>query len=532
VSLIVSVLVTLALALGALSVARFGQPEAAASQAPLTLTLLGSYSSGLGEASAETVAHERGRLFITNATSNSLDLVDITSPGNPRLIRRVDLAPFGAGPNSVDVFGGVVAVAIEAAPKTDPGWVLFFNPDGDLLRQVQVGSLPDMLTFSPDGRYMVVANEGEPSSYNQADSVDPEGTVSIITVQPTLSTTAAGGKGGADFVRTVDFRDFNIGGPRHAQLGPEIRIFGPNASVAQDLEPEYITISPDSRTAYITLQENNALAVIDLIAGRVDRLVPLGFKDYSLSGSGIDASDRDGQVNIQPWPVRGVYQPDAIAAYQVGGSTYLVTANEGDARDYPGFAEEGRIGGLDLDPAVFPNAAELKQDGNLGRLAVTRTLGQGPNGYSALHSFGARSFSIWRADTGEQVWDSGDALERITAEAYPAHFNASNSNNEFDNRSDDKGPEPEGVALGTIAGRTYAFVGLERVGGVVVYDVTDPRLPQFVQYVNNRDFSQSAGPDSGPEVVRFVPANASLTGRPLILVANEISGTVTIFEVR
>ena len=131
------------------------------------------------------------------------------------------------------------------------------------------------------------------------------------------------------------------------------------------------------------------------------------------------------------------------------------------------------------------------------------------------------------------MWDSGDQLERITAQVYPANFNASNTSNAFDNRSDDKGPEPEAVAVGTIDRRTYAFVGLERIGGVMVFDITRPREPTFVQYVNNRDFSLTPpGPDSGTEIIHFIPARDSVTRHPRVLVANEISGTVSIYEAR
>ena len=547
----------------------------AAAPVPIALRLLGTYVSGLGEGAAETVAYDRGRIFITNAASNTLDLVDVTDPAAPRLVRRIDLAPFGAGPNSVAAHEGIVAVAVEAAPKTAPGSVVVFDRDGALLDDVRVGALPDMLTFTPDGRYLLVANEGEPNSYNQPDSVDPEGTVSIIDVRPLLATrrperperperpdrpdrpgtttamatpgagatatptasptasptAAPRGAARPDAVRTVDFRDFNAGGRRRAELSPDIRVFGPNATVAQDLEPEYIAVSADSRTAYVVLQENNAFAVVDVGSGRIERLLPLGFKDHSVAGAGLDASDQDAQVNIRPWPVKGMYQPDAVAAYQAGGATYLVTANEGDARDYPGFSEEARAGSLELDPAAFPNAAELRQSRNPGRLNVTRTLGQGPSGYTGLYAFGARSLSIWRAETGARVWDSGDQLERITAQTFPGAFNASSSNNTFDNRSDDKGPEPEAVAVGDVGGRAYAFIGLERIGGVATFDVTDPREPALVHYVNNRDFTRTPpGPDSGAEIVRFVPAAASTTGRPLVLVSNEISGTVSVYE--
>jgi hypothetical protein len=231
-----------------------------------------------------------------------------------------------------------------------------------------------------------------------------------------------------------------------------------------------------------------------------------------------------------------MYQPDAIAAFESNRETFLITANEGDAREYAGFAEEVRVSSLNLDATAFPVSSFLKNNANLGRLNVTRATGDsdGDGDFDALYAFGARSFSIWTA-SGEQIYDSGDELEQITARVYPSFFNASNSNNTRDDRSDNKGPEPEGVAVGEIGGRNYAFIGLERIGGVMVYDVTNPFLPRFVQYVNNRNFSAptntAAAGDLGPEGVLFIPANESPNGGPLLVVANEVSGTTTVYEI-
>jgi 2',3'-cyclic-nucleotide 2'-phosphodiesterase/3'-nucleotidase/5'-nucleotidase len=253
----------------------------------------------------------------------------------------------------------------------------------------------------------------------------------------------------------------------------------------------------------------------------------------------LDASDRDGKINIRQWPIKGMYLPDGIASFRRGGETYLITANEGDSREYAGFTETVRIedSSVSLDPAFFPNAAVLKEEANLGHLTITKTLGKNPATglYEQLFAFGARSFSIWNAE-GELTFDSGDALERITGEAYPENFNASNTNNTFDNRSDDKGPEPEGVVVGEISGRLYAFIGLERIGGVVVYNIDSPAEPRFVEYVNHRDFTADpetpAAGDLGPEGVLFIAARDSPNGRPLLVVGNEISGTTTIFQIR
>lgn len=263
--------------------------------------------------------------------------------------------------------------------------------------------------------------------------------------------------------------------------------------------------------------------------------IQLGIIETNLNG--LDASDRDTKINIRQWPVKGMYLPDAIASYKVGPHTFLITANEGDAREYDTFEEAVRIGSVMLDPKFFPNGEVLKNNANLGRLNISNTMGkdEATGLYQELFAFGARSFSIWSA-SGQLVFDSGDALELITADVYPSNFNASNTNNTFDDRSDDKGPEPEGVVIGKVFGKPYAFIGLERIGGVVVYDVSDPAAPSFVQYVNNRNFT--AAPDTpkagdlGPEGLIFISAQDSPSGRPLVVIGNEISGTTTIYEIK
>ena len=335
-------------------------------------------------------------------------------------------------------------------------------------------------------------------------------------------------------VTTAGFSAFN-----NASLDPSIRIFGSGASVAQDLEPEYIAVSHNSKTAWVTLQENNALGILDLQSGEFTRLVGLGFKDHNLGGNKLDASDRDNAINIRNWQIFGMYQPDAIAAFKDKNDTFLITANEGDAREYlgiPGFVEEARVGSLMLDPLVFPNAAVLKMNVNLGRLNVSKASGDfdRDGDFDALYAFGARSFSVLTAD-GERIFDSGDAIEQITAARYPLFFNAGHTNNTREDRSDNKGPEPEGVTVGKAFGRNYAFIGLERIGGVLVYDLSNPAAPEFVQYLNNRNFlaaaNTAAAGDLGPEGLHFISAEDSPTGMPLLVVANEISGTTTVYKI-
>ncbi len=482
----------------------------------LNLRKLSTIETGIfDESAAEIPAYDPAtkRLFVTNSFASRVDVVDITDPNNPVQRTPIDLG--GLGPNSVAVHNGMVAVAVEASPKQNGGFVLMFDTDGVEKQRFDVGALPDMLTFTPNGKYLLVANEGEP---DDTYTIDPEGSVSVIEL-------ATG------TVRTAGFGSF-----ARENLDPTIRIFGPNARVAQDLEPEYIAVAPDSKTAWVALQEANAFGLLDVENATFLAIVPAQLKDHSLPGNGLDASDRDGGINIRNWPIFGMRQPDAIASFSYDGETYYVTANEGDSRDYDGFSEETRLRSLTLDPAAFPNASELRDNSNLGRLTVTTANGDtdGDGDYDAVWAFGGRSITIYKAD-GTLVWDSGDDFERITAERYPEHFNASNDNNDFDNRSDNKGPEPEGLTVATLGGRTYVFVTLERIGGVMVYDITNPVAPFFVRYVNDRDFTKDVetpeSGDLGPESALVIEASDSPNGKPLLVVTNEVSGTTGIFEI-
>jgi len=469
------------------------------------------------------------RLFVVSGEP-VLQVVDLRDPTLPVALPAIDLSAFGDGINSVAVYEGLLAVAVESGEAGVDGTVVFLNAsDGTVLNAITVGDLPDMLTFTPDGTKVVVANEGEP---NDDYSVDPEGSISIIDLS----------NGVENAVETnLGFRPFN---DQKAQLQEQgVRLFGLNASVAQDLEPEYIAVAPDGTKAWVTLQENNAVAAVDLVTESIEGILPLGFKDFSQDAK-LDASNEDGGINIRNWPVFGMYQPDSIDSYTVNGTTYYVTANEGDARIRPDgdleddlgnvildegaiFNEENRIGDdeIVLDPEVFPNAAELKLDENLGRLNITNTLGDtdGDGDFDELYSYGGRSFSIWD-ENGNLMYDSSDEIANITAQLTPQLFNANDGDpDEFDNRSDDKGAEPEALTLGQVGGSTYAFVGLERAGGgVLVYDITDPTSPLFVQYV--RDDA-----DIAPEGLTFINKEDSPNGQHLLIVTNEESSTLAIY---
>ena len=499
----------------------------------LSLSVIGEYKTGVFDlGAAEIVAHDAAnqRIFVINAAAATVDVLDINDPANPAKIGKIDVSALGAGVNSVAVYKGLVAVAIESDPAQDPGKVAFYDStDLSYISDVTVGALPDMVTFTPNGRYLLAANEGEP---NDAYTIDPEGSVSIIDLRhgPLHAK-----------VRTADFSRYI--GMEDKLRDKGIRIFGPNANTAQDLEPEYITVSRNSRTAWVSLQEANAMAVIDIRRAKVMDILPYGTKDHSLNGNALDASNRDDIINITTWPTRGMYMPDAISSYQFKGKTYIVTANEGDSRDYDGYSEEARVKDLALDPVAFPDAAELQKDENLGRLKSTTANGDtdGDGDFDVIYSYGARSFSIW-SSSGKRVYDSGAEFETITAERLADDFNSNNDETgSFDSRSDDKGPDPEGIALGKIGGRTIAFIGLERIGGIMAYDITNPHSVEFLDYINNRDFGVDAQlPDGsvnplvgdlGPEGLVFIRASKSPNGKPMLVVGNEVSGTTTLYQI-
>lgn len=550
----------------------------------IKLSVLGHYKTNIfAESAAEIPAYDAAskRLFVVNAQKGLVDVLDASKPEQPIHIAELSARDYLADSevNSVAVHNGIVAIAVQAKNKTDAGLVVFFNAkDLSFMSKVAVGSMPDMLTFSPNGKTVLVANEAEP---NDDYSIDPEGSVSIIDIQDIKQPKAS----------IADFRAWNS--QKADLMSKGVRIFGPNATVAQDLEPEYITISGDSKTAWVTLQENNAIARIDIAQQKVTDIYPLGYKDHGVMGNELDVSDRDSKIDIKTWTgLVGMYQPDSIANYQVNGQTYLVTANEGDSREWlkdedayfagnlaqgyvenirmkhlfnsKGFNMEGDypahlqkiangVKGAKLNPVTFAycgatatEAGDCRKDGNLGRLNIAWNMGYQTNAdgspkldangrliYDKLYAYGARSFSIWNTQ-GQLVWDSGSEFEKKAAELFPTYFNTDHEAVSLDDRSDNKGPEPEGITLGTIGAKTFAFIGLERMSGVMVYDITTPMQPKFVEYFTTRNFVETDSAkqgDLGPEGLIFIAAKDSPNGKPLLVVGNEVSGSTAIYQV-
>ncbi|MAD47295.1 MAG: alkaline phosphatase [Oceanospirillaceae bacterium] len=565
----------------------------------LQLSQIDTYYSGedFASSAAEIVSYDTcsDRLYVVNAEAETVDVLEYDATSETLTKdTSIDLAgaatdagiDIGAA-NSVSAKDCKVAVAIEADDKQENGIIALYSSDDlSLLATYSAGALPDMVTLSEDGNYIVAANEGEPSDDY---SNDPEGSVTIVDISA-----------GADQAVThqVNFRDFNVGGSRAAELPADVRISGPQGtSVAQDLEPEYLTLSKDGSTAWVALQENNAFAIIDVANASVTSLVGLGSKAWdAASGNQLDASNKDdGTGQFASYEqLAGLYMPDTVTSVEIGGEIYILSANEGDGREYvfdatqsacddAGFIWDGdddyAPGGDDEDADKYANEeddcisyvdelrgkdlydlvndqhplyAALDDNDELKRLKFVVD----KDSYAStdtLYAFGARSFSIWNAEGG-LVADSGDDIAKRVYAVEPANFNADNENNYTDetgdNRSDDKGTEPEAIEVATIGSRVFAFVGLERQGGIMVYEITDPSAPAFQSYFTNRDFSEpvctevymdhededdgacandtynrDAG-DLAPESIEYF----SRDDKHFIAVGNEVSGTTTVYE--
>lgn len=475
----------------------------------ISITHLGQLSSGETElftGGSEVVNTENGVAYVTNGAQGRIDVFDLATQSLTTSFDLTGIANF-AGVQSVAVSGGLIAAAVSregAGGEAMNGVIALFDTAGTLLNTVEVGNLPDMVTFSHDGSSILVANEGEPTG-----GENPVGSVSIIGGLDNPATATA---------TTLGFEAFD---GTEAELFAQGILLEPGVSVSADLEPEYIAISPDGTQAWVTLQEANAYAVIDLTTNTITAIRSFGLVDRSLPENALDASNRDGAINLQTYDnLFGMRQPDGIAAFESNGDLYFVTANEGDARDNT----ESRINALTLDPTAFPDAAALQDNAVLGRLNVRTDLGDtdGDGDYDQLYHYGSRSFTIYSED-GTIVFDSASMLSRLVAEIRPDLFNQDDGT--FDGRSDDKGVEPEAVTIGEVEGRTLLFVGLERDNGIVVFDLEDPSAPAYVTYIDSELYGNLS-----PETIAFIPASESLTGNAQILVAYEGDGNTALYD--
>ncbi|MFT7109426.1 MAG: hypothetical protein ACI843_001087 [Psychrobacter glaciei] len=560
----------------------------------LSLSLVGTHESGndFDTSSAEIVSYDKttDKIYVVNSQSKTIDVLTFDTQGKPQKEGTIDLTAaqskagitFGAA-NSVVAKNGIVAIAIENNVKQSNGVIALYNSsDLTFINVYGAGALPDMVTMTDDSKKIVVANEGEPSGDY---SNDPEGSVTVIDISNGFSDELA-------VVTQITFEDFNSGQLRHNELN-NVRLPSPHgASVAQDLEPEYIAIT-GSNKAVISLQENNAFATIDLSTNTIESIKGLGVKSWASvtdggNGAKLDLTNKDDVFTLNSYPqLVGYYMPDSISTFTINGNDYVISANEGDGREYIyettqeicdatnghtwdgddysvggddensvsydselddciSYTDEGRGKDLVVDAAHPLMNESVYGDGiitnknAIGRIKVlmdSETISADGN----VPTFGARSFSIWN-ENGDVIFDSGSQLSELANST--SHFNVSNDTQKNDNRSDDKGVEPEAMEIAVIEGSTIAFIGLERQGGVAVYDVSIPEAPVFLDYLNNRDFTADvctvvdedgecdnniynpAAGDLGPESIEYFSRN----NQHFIAVGNEVSGTTTVLE--
>ncbi len=495
------------------------------------LNYIANYRTGMSDSDggiAEIVKYneDNKKMYIVNGAAQSVDIVDIsnmvsTNKTDLLIEKRIDISAMAAANGffsgditSVDVNkkDNLIAIAVQGATYKDNGYIVLLDYAGNYMNHFEAGNQPDMVTFTPDFKYILSANEGEPrEGYTAPGAVDPKGTVTIVDLQKGVNRAT---------VDTIGFTKFDHDKARTALVAEKV-LLKPNTAPSVDLEPEYITVSDNSKYAYVSLQEANAIATLDLKTKTFVSVKGLGFKDHSLSTNALDAL-KDSKIEIAPQNLYGVYMPDGIDTIKIKGKQYIFTANEGDAREWGSKPNKYE----DTGSYTFPGT----------KYKIDTILNAEREGLQAdkTYIYGGRSFSIWDADTMNQVYDSGSDFEKLTAELYPTAFNSSNNKSELDSRSGKKGPEPEDIKVMKIKGKTYAFVGLERIGGIMMYDVTDVEDVKFYDYINLRDFTGNSVSTSGslaPEGLNLVEAKDSPTGEPLLIVANEISGNVNIFEI-
>ena len=479
------------------------------------------YSTGYSDADggvAEIVQYneDNDKLYLVNGHTGSVDIVSVELYGDGELETnfneasdRIDMRTL-IGENSerfaegfeygdvtsvaINAERDVIALAVQHSDYAENGAIVILDYDGKFVAAYEAGVQPDMVTFAGD--IALSANEGEPREGYGEGTTDPMGSVTAVDLSAETPVS-----------KTITFESYDA---RRDELVAGKVLLKKDTAPSVDLEPEYIAVS--GGYAYVALQEANAIATLDLETLTFISVKGLGFKDHSAEGNGLDLLE-DGAADIQTQDVYGVYMPDGLATFTAGGNTYLVTANEGDAREWGDYAdiEEYMIGGTDVDVLINSEFDGL-EDGR-------------------HYLLGARSFSVWDVEDMSLVFDSGDMIESYIAESeeYAPYFNCSNDDVELDSRSKKKGPEPEAVNVQQIDGKIYAFVALERQGGVMMFDITDFENVSVVSYANSRDYSGDMLGDVAPESIDFISAADSLNGKNLLVVANENSGTIALY---
>lgn len=491
---------------------------------------LSSYSVGRANANgrvAEIVTYNKDDkvFYVVSGVTQSIDLVKINSDGSTECKKRINIGDVlkGQDINVGDMTSvsysnekNLLAVAVQDKDYKNNGHIVILDKDGNYKEAYECGVQPDMVTFTKDGKYILSADEGEPRE-GYDNGIDPKGSLTIVNLEN----------------QSVKKVEFNINRDKALKDGILLK---KNSNPAEDLEPEYIAISDDNKTAFVSLQENNAIASIDIESGKINYVKGLGFIDHSVEGNEIDAvrgKGKNAKIDIKNDNFLGTPMPDGIAFLSKNGKDYILTANEGDAREWG----EKKNKYENTKSKKFDEKADKKTE----YLDNDKTDGLDEN---KIYLLGGRSFSIYDASDLTRFYNSGSDFEKITARIFPDFFNTSNDEDKgpdkLDARSNKKGPEAENIAVLNIKDKTYAIVGLERISGIMIYDITDPSNPVYKDYFNNRIFIKSVNDKEeiglekrgniGPEGLCAIEAKDSPTGKPLALVANEVSGTVQVIE--
>ena len=527
-----------------------GQLPALANEATVKVTEISAIASGDGEGSHEIVTYHAGskRIFATNGVKNSIDIFDISDVANPKKVSSVSLAPYGNDVTSVAAGKDVVVAAVlvtetfsaTGVPTTPNGKIVVFDTNGKVLSSPDVlGVLPDSVTFAPNGTTALVAIEAQPvcakddpataakedTDYSKAS--DPVGGVTVVDLSNPAS----------PVLRFAGFDQFTV---------PEMRAKGIAVSsvvnnVSKDFEPEFVT-AVDNNYAYVTIQEANAIGKLNIESATFESITRAF--ESKIAYVARDTSDRDSGAGPRNYSnVVGASQPDAIAGFKVGSGQYFVTANEGDAREYTCLNDDLRGSALKVDTRRFPDWKTLSGSAALGRAKVNPTIGDkdGDGDIDTIHLRGSNSMTMYR--NGIAIWDSADLLDQIQTQAFGvANINGSHSlssdkstmNYVGQDRSDDKGSEPEGVAVGMVGDRRIAILGLERMTALAIFDITDPGNPIFQEWLQMLPTKATPAKDVkhwSPEGIVFVPASKSPSGKALIITSYELSGSLSIHQV-
>lgn len=484
----------------------------------------GAYSADGGSAEISVYNSANGFIYSVNGVKGTLDCVDINNIENnetvgtltgvelsaAELAENID-AEFTYGDTTsvaVSKDSSKLAIAMQDKDYTKTGRVLLFScaADGALnyIGMAKTGVQPDMVCFNADDTLILTADEGEPRM--GAGETDPRGSVTIINTSDLSS-------------ETVDFTAFD--NKRDILVSRGI-VIQKDTAPSVDFEPEYIAIS--GNRAYISLQEANAIAVLDIKSKNFIDIYSVGYEDYSSIAVDLDKSDETYRPETYE-NIKGIRMPDGISACTINGETYLLTANEGDSRAWPVSSEEF-VNEIKSDTSPV-NGIKMKKKVTWFDVSQYDGLEAGMD-----YIFGARSFTMFKVtESGlTEVFDSESDFEAITAKVLPDYFNCSNEVVDIEDRSGKKGPEPESITVGTIGKRTYAFVALERISGVMMYDITEPENVVFENYINSRDFSADIKNDVSPEGLYFIAADESPVKKPLLAVSNEVAGTISVIE--